>query len=126
MSKDGFKCVDCNDAGTTLAVHHLYYVAGRKCWEYPSFALVTLCKDCHRARHERNGREAEQMVEDWEWVLEHLFHGNSIHQTLYFDTLVTAIADAKRRGVNSSTILDVACASINGIPAATPSLEVAK
>jgi len=34
-----------------LNVHHNYYIRGKKPWEYPDDALVTLCEDCHKKRH---------------------------------------------------------------------------
>lgn len=34
-----------------LHVHHKYYVLGRKPWEYPDEALITLCSDCHEKLH---------------------------------------------------------------------------
>ena len=36
-----------------LNVHHNYYVSGKKPWEYDDDALLTLCADCHKKRHER-------------------------------------------------------------------------
>lgn len=35
-----------------LNIHHTYYIEGRKPWEYENEALVTLCEDCHKKRHE--------------------------------------------------------------------------
>jgi len=35
-----------------LNIHHKYYIKGHKPWEYDNDALVTLCKDCHKKRHE--------------------------------------------------------------------------
>lgn len=35
-----------------LNIHHKYYVEGKKPWEYPNDALVTLCEDCHQKIHE--------------------------------------------------------------------------
>ena len=35
-----------------LNVHHTYYTRGSKPWEYENDALVTLCEDCHKKRHE--------------------------------------------------------------------------
>lgn len=34
-----------------LHVHHKYYILGRKPWEYPNDALITLCSDCHEKLH---------------------------------------------------------------------------
>ena len=35
-----------------LNIHHTYYIKGNKPWEYDNDALVTLCEDCHKKRHE--------------------------------------------------------------------------
>lgn len=35
-----------------LNIHHKYYIKGKKPWEYDNNALITLCEDCHRKRHE--------------------------------------------------------------------------
>ena len=35
-----------------LNIHHTYYIEGHKPWEYDNEALVTLCEDCHKKRHE--------------------------------------------------------------------------
>lgn len=35
-----------------LNIHHTYYVKGHKPWEYDNEALVTLCENCHKKRHE--------------------------------------------------------------------------
>lgn len=35
-----------------LNVHHTYYIEGKKPWEYEDSALVTLCENCHKKRHE--------------------------------------------------------------------------
>ena len=36
-----------------LNIHHKYYIQGHKPWEYDNEALVTLCEDCHKKRHEK-------------------------------------------------------------------------
>lgn len=43
-----------------LHVHHKYYVDGRKPWDYPNDALITLCSECHEKLH--RGRLAEVPV----------------------------------------------------------------
>lgn len=35
-----------------LNIHHTYYIKGYKPWEYDNEALVTLCENCHKKRHE--------------------------------------------------------------------------
>lgn len=37
-----------------LNIHHTYYIKGYKPWEYDSGALVTLCTNCHKKRHENS------------------------------------------------------------------------
>lgn len=36
-----------------LNIHHTYYIKGQKPWDYEGEALVTLCEDCHKKRHEK-------------------------------------------------------------------------
>ena len=47
MQRDNFACVLCGDTESTLHVHHGYYKAGKKPWEYPDNTLMTLCEQCH-------------------------------------------------------------------------------
>lgn len=35
-----------------LNIHHEYYIHGKKPWEYPNEALITLCANCHHKRHQ--------------------------------------------------------------------------
>ena len=50
LLRDSFRCVRCSSA-VCLQVHHLYYVRGRKPWDYPPAAVVTLCEACHSKTH---------------------------------------------------------------------------
>ena len=47
-------CYDCGRAHWTrkLEIHHSYYELGRMPWDYPDRALIPLCRECHRKRHE--------------------------------------------------------------------------
>jgi hypothetical protein len=45
FSRDGFKCISCNDPDTELQVHHLKYQG--EPWEAPDEFLITLCRHCH-------------------------------------------------------------------------------
>ncbi len=47
LERDDWQCKDCGSKSDTLNVHHLYYHFGSDPWDYPDFALVTLCEDCH-------------------------------------------------------------------------------
>jgi 5-methylcytosine-specific restriction endonuclease McrA len=50
FKRDGFRCQRCG-ANRSLNCHHTYYVSGKKPWEYPLSALLTLCRDCHTRLH---------------------------------------------------------------------------
>lgn len=57
MGRDHFKCLHCTDGKSTLNVHHAYYVLGRMPWDYPDFALETLCEVCHKKEQARSKTE---------------------------------------------------------------------
>ena len=51
---DDHRCVRCGksrDEGAVLQVHHKYYEAGRRYWDYPLSACETLCSGCHAKDH---------------------------------------------------------------------------
>lgn len=50
FKRDGYKCQHCG-INKNLNCHHTYYASGKKPWEYPLSALLTLCKDCHTRLH---------------------------------------------------------------------------
>jgi 5-methylcytosine-specific restriction endonuclease McrA len=50
FKRDGYKCQRCG-TNKSLNCHHTYYTSGKKPWEYPLSALLTLCKDCHTRLH---------------------------------------------------------------------------
>lgn len=54
LQRDNFTCKCCGSKEKSLHVHHLYYEKDKKPWEYPDSALVTLCEDCHRKRHNKH------------------------------------------------------------------------
>lgn len=41
-----------NNVYDGLNVHHEFYIDGNKPWEYHDDALVTLCEECHKKRHQ--------------------------------------------------------------------------
>lgn len=55
LQRDNFTCQLCGDKERTLHVHHLYYEPGKKIWEYPDSALITLCEECHKEEHMEKG-----------------------------------------------------------------------
>lgn len=80
MERDIFCCSDCGSDATTLAVHHRYYVKGREPWEYPMFALVTLCETCHSDRHNKRELDPDEHYEPldgWELAFDMICNGNA-------------------------------------------------
>lgn len=54
LKRDNYTCQHCGRTpkdGVELQVHHLTYINGHKPWEYPDYALLTLCKGCHSKEH---------------------------------------------------------------------------
>src|ERR1700722_601375 len=49
IGRDKRMCCKCRSMDN-LDVHHLYY-NGNDPWDYPSIALVTLCRSCHQEEH---------------------------------------------------------------------------
>lgn len=62
--RDNFTCQDCGSQSKTLHAHHLWYQPKKDPWDYPDIALLTLCDDCHKSRH------------DNELVFDQLIRGN--------------------------------------------------
>ena len=56
LKRDGYKCAYCGSK-SKLNVHHKYYNLypnGKhvNAWDYPDYALITLCESCHKKVHE--------------------------------------------------------------------------
>lgn len=51
LQRDNFSCQYCYSKDKKLNVHHRYYVSKRDPWIYPSWALVSICDDCHQSYH---------------------------------------------------------------------------
>ena len=64
MERDEFTCQCCFDDKNTLNVHHKYYIANRKPWEYPDELLITLCENCHKCEE-----DAKSIISDFTKVL---------------------------------------------------------
>lgn len=50
LERDHHQCVLCGSS-SHLQVHHKRYSDGKRAWEYPNAALVTLCRECHQKVH---------------------------------------------------------------------------
>ena len=82
LERDQFMCTLCGDESKMLHVHHRYYVSRRKPWEYPNWALVTVCKDCHERL-----KSFEFPHCKWEQLIDALAddaYGDSVDNTLRF------------------------------------------
>ena len=53
LVRDNFECQDCNEKSNKLHVHHTYYLKDSMPWEIDDSALISLCRDCHTKRHEK-------------------------------------------------------------------------
>lgn len=112
MQRDGFKCVHCWGAENTLHVHHAYYVKGRKCWDYPDFALQTTCDDCHKETHaprEKDPDEIQSDITEWEIEMDWLLQGDGSNASPFWDIAGT-IASKFKEGFSYS---DIICALVS-------------
>lgn len=53
LYRDGYRCAKCGSKHK-LNVHHIFYIKGRLPWEYPNYALITLCRSCHLKWHDEH------------------------------------------------------------------------
>lgn len=102
MERDGFECSQCGDSGTTLAVHHTYYITGRNPWEYPIWSLQTLCENCHKDNH--SDKESDGTLQEWEEIIGFLGI-NKMEEFVSWWDISTMIAMRKeqfaKRGIRS-------------------------
>lgn len=77
----GFKCQHCDSETNQLHAHHLYYIARRMIWDYPTNSVICLCKDCHKIETEVHSCEPEF----WEYFFEFVDH----------EQIMTIIDDAR-------------------------------
>jgi hypothetical protein len=61
FERDNFTCQLCRDKGTTLSVHHRYYIKGADPWDYLDDCLVTLCEPCHESETETRRLASDHM-----------------------------------------------------------------
>lgn len=85
MSRDNFKCCDCEESDKMLSVHHAYYVSGRDPWNYPEWALQTLCNECHKDRHSAPGPDEEPSFQEWEYEMEWILKGDPRNISRFWD-----------------------------------------
>lgn len=52
LLRDGYECYECKKRDERNHVHHTYYLKDELPWEINDSALITLCFDCHKKKHE--------------------------------------------------------------------------
>jgi 5-methylcytosine-specific restriction endonuclease McrA len=63
FDRDNFTCKRCGNKDNTLHAHHLYYFEQYpNPWDYPDYALLTLCEDCHTTEHENRRQNEEYLL----------------------------------------------------------------
>jgi hypothetical protein len=102
LQRDNFTCTACDAQTKTLHVHHLYYCTGRKPWEYPNFALRSLCETCHaESADECRGDKGAYCLTQWEQVLEWLVENNPPY--VAFDEAWDLAASVARTAIVTKT-----------------------
>lgn len=69
LKRDNHTCCRCGrnlSDGIELQVHHLTYLKEHKPWEYPDYALLTLCKGCHSKEHGINPPDEGWIYDSWD------------------------------------------------------------
>ncbi len=100
LERDKFSCQHCDDEGTTLHVHHRYYVSGREPWDYPGFCFVTLCKECHKLVAPSYGPDEDPTaITAWESIVDWLQIGQPIFEDMMW-SICLEISRAKDRGMS--------------------------
>jgi hypothetical protein len=69
LERDRFQCSRCKDKDSTLHVHHIGYIKGKKVWDYRDNQLATLCESCHEEIHIFGAEiEAELLFFNRNWI----------------------------------------------------------
>ncbi len=100
MERDKFMCQICLEDKEQLHVHHIFYLQGKKVWEYPDNYLITLCEDCHKNLH----TQTELIFQS---IVEHYNSGDMAYDiTTYLRSLRVAVKlnDYQIRSFNNTAI----------------------
>lgn len=76
LTRDNYTCQTCYGTESQLHVDHAYYISGRKPWQYPNWSLTTLCKECHKGKHEV--ADDDEPREEWEDAMGFLLIGTTL------------------------------------------------
>jgi hypothetical protein len=63
FERDKWTCRTCSATDKTLHVHHVFYRPGCEPWDYPIWAFLTLCADCHEQAHEAQRAGIQYLIE---------------------------------------------------------------
>ena len=63
FERDKWTCRTCDATDKTLHVHHVFYRPGREPWDYPLWAFLTLCAECHEGAHEGQKTAVQYLIE---------------------------------------------------------------
>lgn len=61
LQRADFHCECCFDGESKLNLHHRYYIKDRDPWDYPDWAYLVMCDECHKFEHDEPSEHA-----DWE------------------------------------------------------------
>jgi hypothetical protein len=61
-----WRCESCCSSDEKLNVHHIFYVPGRKPWDYLPETTSVLCDECHEAAHDGADSFKLYGVDHWE------------------------------------------------------------
>jgi hypothetical protein len=108
MQRDNFRCRACDGTENTLHVHHAYYVKGRKCWDYPAFALKTMCEECHEIEHDfaSDPPDNNSDIKEWESEIDWLLLGDSKNAGQLWD-LAAELSMAFRDGYSYRDVITI-------------------
>jgi hypothetical protein len=103
MQRDEFACRDCGSTSEMLNVHHSLYRKGADPWDYADDELSTLCRACHKFRHQ----EIERLMR----VVGRL-HGQAFVQVLTGAAMALLPKDQKNRMAMGRGELSGFCAMV--------------
>lgn len=114
LGRDNFACLHCYDDKLTLHVHHLYYCKDREPWDYPLWALVTLCKDCHSGQTIYDD-DGNYVPTDWELAIGWIANNSSWNFSTFLWDLGAEIAQMRTDGAPYSFIMGAMMDSLKAL-----------
>lgn len=62
----GHRCQDCRLETYDLDCHHLFYIRGRKAYDYWDYTILVLCRGCHAKRGTPSTFDTLLFKDHWE------------------------------------------------------------